>query len=93
MTAINEQDYPWYLKRIPFLVIAFCFAPAAYAILLLNWHRLDKETRGERFFVASVLFVIFSIGFMPRNFLSISLAIGVFLFICATTFAALVKKE
>ncbi|GLY12039.1 hypothetical protein [Pseudobacillus badius] len=88
-----ENEFPWYLKRTPFLIIAFCFAPLAYIIIFLNWSRLDNETRGDRFFVASILFLIFSIGFMPRNFLSISLAVGVVLFLCSATYVVLLKKN
>lgn len=89
----NQHELPWYLKKMPFLIIAFCFAPLAYIVILLNWNRLDSETRGNRFFVASILFLIFSIGFMPRNFLSISLAVVVLIFLCSTTIAVLLKQE
>ncbi|PIC84924.1 hypothetical protein CSV72_16290 [Sporosarcina sp. P20a] len=89
----KETELPWYLKKTPFLTIAFCFAPLAYILVLLNWNRVDKETKGDRFFVASILFLIFSIGFMPSNFLSISLAIGVVLFLCSATYVVLSRKQ
>lgn len=89
----KEQELPWYLRYTPFIIIAFCFAPLAYGLVLVNWNRLDDETKGGRFFVASILFLLFSIGFMPRSFLSIALSIGVFLFICALTFAVLIRRQ
>ncbi|WJY28058.1 hypothetical protein [Sporosarcina trichiuri] len=89
----NETELPWYLKQGFFLLIAFCFAPLAYLIVILNWKRLDKETRGDRFFVASILFLIFSINFMPQNSLRISLAIGVPVLLWAGTYAVMARRH
>lgn len=88
-----EEELPWYLKKMPFLIIAFCFAPLAYLIVILNWSKLDGETKGDRFFVASLLFLIFSIGFMPRNILSIALSIGVVVFLWSATYVVMIKKQ
>lgn len=93
MKELKESELPWYLKRIPFLIIAFCFAPLAYMIVLINWRRLNHEVKGERFFVASILFLIFSIGIMPRSILSLTLAVGVAMFLSALTVAVLLKKK
>ncbi|WP_342539429.1 hypothetical protein MKY15_08420 [Sporosarcina sp. FSL K6-1540] len=93
MSENKENELPWYLKKTPFLIIAFCFAPVAYIIVFLNWNRLDNETKGNRFFVASILFLIFSIGLMPRSVLSISLTIGVVIFLWAATVAVLLRRK
>lgn len=91
--STSVKELPWYLKKMPFLAIAFCFAPLAILIVLLNWKMLDKETKGNRFFVASWFLLIFSIGLMPRNILSVGLSIGVVVFLSFATYIVMVKRR
>lgn len=89
----NEQHEPWFVRETPFFVVSFCFAPIACVILLLNWKRFDRKTKGDRLFIALMFLAIFSVGFLPRNLFTTFLVIGGYALLLALTYSALRRRE
>ena len=88
----NDKHLPWFLRKTPFFIIAPCFPPLAYTLVLLFWKRMDNETKEHNFLFASLFLFVYSITWMPRTLLYITIAVGIYIFLLAVTFAALSRK-
>ncbi len=53
---------------------------------------MDNETKEHNFLFASLFLFVYSITWMPRTLLHITIAVGIYIFLLAVTFAALSRK-
>ncbi|MGX9807937.1 hypothetical protein ACV3PA_11920 [Exiguobacterium acetylicum] len=80
----DEDRLPFYLKRIPFFIISYFFAPLAYILLFIKWRTLDSSVRDARLIVASLFLLLFIVDFFPAGLyqnivLAIALTVGLFI--------------
>ncbi len=80
----KEEKSPYYLRRIPFFIISYLFAPLAYILLFIKWHTLDSSVRDARLIVASLFLLLFIVDFFPAGLyqnivLAIALTVGLFI--------------
>lgn len=88
----NDKHLPWFFRKTPFFIIAACFPPLAYALVLLFWKQLDEETKEHHFLFASLFLLVYSFTWMPRTLFHTVIVIGIYIFLLAVTFAALTRK-
>jgi len=80
----KEEKSPYYLRRIPFFIISYLFAPLAYILLFIKWRTLDSSVRDARLIVASLFLLLFIVDFFPAGLyqnivLAIALTVGLFI--------------
>lgn len=80
----KEEILPFYLKRIPFFIISYLFAPLAYVLLFIKWRKLDSSVRDARLIVSSLFLLLFIVDYFPTGIyqnivLAIAITVGLFI--------------
>ncbi|HBQ76625.1 MULTISPECIES: hypothetical protein [unclassified Exiguobacterium] len=80
----KEEKVPYYLRRIPFFIISYLFAPLAYILLFIKWRTLDSSVRDARLIVASLFLLLFIVDFFPTGIyqnivLATAITVGLFI--------------
>lgn len=85
----NSNELPWYLQKGWSLFFLVVIPPMGYLIVLFNFNKIDKETRENRLFLATLFAGLWSLKFLPRD--NIYSFIVIFLVFSLSTFLLFLK--
>lgn len=82
----NKDEIPYYMRNVPFFILAALLAPVAVLLVLLNWDKLSTQMRNNHLTFSILMTLLYISKILPDGLFKIIYAVFTWTLILFVTY-------
>lgn len=82
----NKDEIPYYMRNVPFFILAALLAPVAVLLVLLNWDKLSTQMRNNHLTFSILMTLLYISKILPDGLFKIIFAVFTWTLILFVTY-------